>query len=321
MSLKLRFVVGSSSRLRDEALAPLLAEWTGTVKRAADPADLRSILVDIDTPSLFGEPTLWLVRGGEAWVKQKAADLQAMVGQEAAGGALIVVTPGIDGRTPLAKALPANPGTVHPAGPPWEGLRWGEATAACKAWIAERLAAHPAGVQRPVLCADRLYAHCGEDADAILAAIDVLLLYADETAVTPEGIDAVVVGAAERPVWEFSAAVLGGDASKAIALLHAGQGIDPPRALATLIGEIRKQLACLAADDDATAAAIAGMRGRPNLRMARRQAQGIGRGPLVRLLGGAVRTQRLLRTGGTDHALELEVLVLHARQLLAAGRR
>jgi len=319
--LKVRAIVGASARLRDEALAPLLAAWTGAVKRAADPADLRSILVDIDTPSLFGQPTLWVVRGGENWVKQKAADLQALVGQEGDGGGLILVAPAIDGRTPLAKALAAHPGTLTEAEPPWTGLRWGEATAACKGWIAERLALHPAGVQRPVLCADRLYAHCGEDADALLAAIDVLGLHAAEEPITPEGVDAVVVGAAERPVWEFSAAVLAGDASKAIQLLHAGQGIEPPRALSTLISELRKQIACLAADDDATAAAIAGLRGRPNLRMARRQAQGIGRGPLVRLLGGAVRTQRLLRTGGTDHALELEVLVLHARQLLAAGRR
>ncbi len=318
---KLRAVLGSSARLRDEALVEVLAEWKGSLRRASDPGDLRSVLTDIDTPSLFGEPTCWLLRCSEAWLKQKAADLQPLVGQECDGGALILVAPGVDGRTPFAKALAAHPGAVTWAEPPWAGLRYGEATAACKAWIADRLSVHGPGVQRPVLCADRLHAHCGEDADALLAAIDVLSLYADEGAITPEGVDAVVVGAAERPIWEFSGAVLSGDASRAIQLLHAGQGLEPARALAVLIGEIRKQIGCLCADDDAGAAAVAGLKGRPNLRMARRQAQGIGRGPLVRLLGGAVRTQRLLRTGGTDHALEVETLVLHARQLLAAGRR
>ena len=171
------------------------------------------------------------------------------------------------------------------------------------------------------MCADRLYAHAGEDADQILSAIDVLALYADEGPITPEQVESVVVGSAERPVWEFSSAVLGGDAGKAIALMHAGQGLDPPHALAVLIGELRKLISSLESDDDGEAGRIAGLKGRPNLRMARRQAQGIGKPSLIRLLGGAIRTQRLLRTGGTDAALEVEMLVLHARQLLAAGKR
>lgn len=318
--LKLRAILGPSVRLRDEALAPLVAAWTGTVRRASDPADLRSILVDMDTPSLFGEPTLWVVRASEAWIKSKAAELNAVAGQESAGGSLLLVAAKIDGRLPLGKTLAAASAVVA-AEPPWAGLRWGDATAACKGWIAERLGRHPGGVQRPVLCADRLYAHAGEDADLILAAIDVLTLYADEAAITPEQVDAVVVGSAERPAWEFGSAVLSGDAGKAIGLLHAGQGLDPPHALAVLIGEVRKQIASLESDDDGEAGRIAGLKGRPNLRMARRQAQGIGRAALLRLLGGAIRTQRLMRTSGTDPALEIELLVLHARQLLAAGKR
>ena len=83
--LKLRAVLGSSARLRDESLAPLLAEWKGQLKRATDPADLRSILSDVDTPSLFGDPTLWLVRGSEAWLKSKAAELVPLAGAEALG--------------------------------------------------------------------------------------------------------------------------------------------------------------------------------------------------------------------------------------------
>lgn len=318
--LKLRAILGPSVRLRDEALAPQVAAWTGTVRRAADPADLRAILVDMDTPSLFGEPTLWVVRASEAWLKTKAAELNPVAGQESAGGCLLLVAAKIDGRLPLGKALTAASGVIH-ADPPWASLRWGDATAACKGWIAERLARHPGGVQRPVLCADRIYAHAGEDADLILAAIDVLTLYADEAAITPEQIDAVVVGAAERPAWEFGSAVLSGDAAKAINLIHAGQGLDPPHAVAVLIGELRKQIASLESDDDGEAGRIAGLKGRPNLRMVRRQAQGIGRAALLRLLGGAIRTQRLLRTTGTDPALEIELLVLHARQLLAAGKR
>lgn len=318
--LKLRAVLGSSIRLRDDALGPVVSAWTGPVKRAVEPSDLRSIIADVDTPSLFGDPTLWVVRGSENWVKQKSADLAPLAGAEALAGGIILVAPGVDGRTPLAKALAAAHAVID-ADPPWSGLRWGEASAACKLWISERLALHPGGVQRAVLCADRLHAHCGDDADAILAAVDVLRAYADEKPITPEAVEAVVVGTAERPAWEFSGAVLAGDAAKALGLLHAGQGMEPAMALAVLHNELRKQIACLDASDDGKAAELAGLKGRPNLRMARRQAEGIGRPALVRLLGGILKAQRQLRGGTEDPALAVETLVLHARQLLAAGKR
>ena len=318
--LKLRAVLGSSARLRDESLAPLVAEWSGPLKRATDPADLRSILSDVDTPSLFGDPTLWLVRGSEAWLKGKAAELAPLAGCEAVAGALVLVAPGIDGRLPLAKALAAARAVID-ADPPWSGLKPWEAGPAAKAWVAERLATHPAGVQRAMLCAEQLHAHAGEDADALLAAVDVLRAYADEAPITPEAVEAVVVGTAARPVYEFSGAVLAGEAAKALGLLHAGQGMEPGQAMAVLHNEVRKQIACLDAPDDAGAAELAGIKGRPNLRLARRQAQTVGRPALVRLLGGVLKTQRQLRGGAEDPLLAVELLVLHARQLLAPGKR
>jgi DNA polymerase III delta subunit len=318
--LKLRAVLGTSARLRDESLAPLVAEWKGPLKRATDPADLRSILSDVDTPSLFGDPTLWLVRGSEAWLKGKAAELAPLAGCEAVAGALVLVAPGIDGRLPLAKALAAAHAVID-ADPPWSGLKPWEAGPAAKAWVAERLAAHAAGVQRAMLCAEQLHAHAGEDADALLAAVDVLRAYADEAPITPEAVEAVVVGTASRPVYEFSGAVLAGEAAKALGLLHAGQGMEPGQAMAVLHNEVRKQIACLDAPDDAGAAELAGIKGRPNLRLARRQAQTVGRPALVRLLGGVLKTQRQLRGGAEDPLLAVELLVLHARQLLAPGKR
>ncbi len=318
--LKLRAVVGSSARLREEALAPLLAAWAGPIKRAVDPGDLRSILSDVDTPSLFGDPTLWLVRGSEAWLKGKASDLALLAGAEALAGGLILVVPDMDRRLQLGKALAAA-GALVDADPPWAGLKPWEAGPAAKAWVAERLAAHPAGVQRAMLCADLLHAHAGEDADALFAAIDVLRAYADDGPITPEAVEAVVVGTAARPAYEFSGAVLAGDAAKAIGLLHAGQGMEPGQAMAVLHNEVRKQIACLDAPDDAGAAELAGIKGRPNLRIARRQAQAVGRPALVRLLGGILKTQRQLRGGAEDPLLAVELLVLHARLLLAAGKR
>jgi len=318
--LKLRAVLGSSARLRDEALAPLLATWSGPIKRAVDPGDLRSILSDVDTPSLFGDPTFWLVRGNEAWLKSKAAELAPLAGAEALAGCLVLVVPGIDGRLPVAKALAAAQAVID-ADPPWSGLKPWEAGPATKAWIAERLAAHPAGVQRSMLCADLLHGHVGEDADALLAAMDVVQAFADDAPITPEAVEAVVVGTASRPAYEFSGAVLVGEVGKALGLLHAGQGMEPGQAMAVLHNEVRKQIACLDAPDDAGAAELAGIKGRPNLRQARRQAQAAGRPALVRLLGGILKTQRQLRGGAEDPLLAVELLVLHARQLLAAGKR
>ncbi len=318
--LKLRAVLGTSARLRDEALAPLLAAWNGPIKRTVDPADLRSILADVDTPSLFGDPTLWLIRAGEPWLKSKSADLMTQVGVEALAGGILLVAPGVDGRGPLAKALAAAHAAID-ADPPWAGLKPWEAGPAAKGWIADRLAQHPAGVQRTMLCADLLHGHAGEDADALLAAIDVLRAYVDDQPVTPEAVEAVVVGSAARPVYEFSSAVLAGDAAKALGILHAGQGMEPAMALAVLHNEVRKQVACLDAQDDAGAADLAGLKGRPNLRQARRQAESTGRPALIRLFGGILKTQRQLRGGAEDPALAVELLVLHARLLLAVGKR
>jgi DNA polymerase III delta subunit len=318
--MKLRAVVGPSARLRDEALAGLVAGWTGPVKRAVEPDGMRAILADADTPSLFGDPTLWVVRGSDRWLAAQSADLAPHAGQEVLAGAVIVVAAGLDARTALAKALLAA-GAVVEAEPPWGGLKPWEAAPAAKAWIAERLALHPGGVQRAMQCAELVHAHAGEDADAILAAIDVLAAYADAGPITPESVEAVVAGTAARPIYEFTGAVLAGDAARAMGLLHAGQGLEPAQALAALHNEVLKHLACCEAADDGVAIRLAGIRGRPSLRQTRRQAQALGRPALARLLGGILKTQRQLRGGADDAGLAVELLVLHARQLVTAGKR
>ncbi|MEK7412054.1 MAG: hypothetical protein AAB263_01920 [Planctomycetota bacterium] len=318
--LKLQAILGPSVRLRDVALKELLSTWTGSVRRSTEPTDLRSILIDIDTPSFLGEPTLWIIRAGENWIKQQVETLATLVGKDISVGAIVLVAEKIDGRTPLSKALAGAKAVIH-AVPPWSGLKWGEETTACKMWIGEQLARHPGGVQRTMLCADQLYGHCGHDADQLLAAVDVLSIYADEGPITPEAVEAVVSGQAERPAWEFSAAVLAGDAEKAFRILHAGQGMEPGLALAMLTAEVRKLLACLESEDDRVVAEWLGNKNKPNLRQARRQAESLGRATLQRLMSGIMRAQRQLRTSGTDPELEVTTLVLHARQLLGAGKR
>ena len=148
-----------------------------------------------------------------------------------------------------------------------------------------------------------------------------MAIYAGEGPITPEAVEALVVGTAERPIWEFTGAVLEGNAARAIALMHAGEGLEAQRALSALVSELRKLIACCATSDDALAARLSGARGRPNLYYARQRARQLGKACLQRLLRGCQLTQRQLRQGGGNLELALETLVLHAQRIIRpAGR-
>lgn len=316
---KLMAVVGPSVRLRDEALARLLAGWRGAVKRAHEPADLAAVLLDIDADSLFGTPTLWLLRASEAWLQRHAAALAPLAGQTAQQGAIVLSLLTLDRRQGLGQRL-AEQGALIDAAPPWAGLRPWETGAAARLWVAERLSAHAPGVQQPLRCAELIHAHAGDDADALLTAIEQACIYAGDEALTPEAVAAVLSGDAARPAYEFAAAVLAGEAGRAFALWHAAR-FEPQQALAILQHEVRRWLACLESGDDGQAAQLAGLKGRPSLRAARQQAQALGRPALLRLLAGILQTQRELRGETRDPQAAVELLVLHARTLVQAARR
>jgi DNA polymerase III delta subunit len=179
---------------------------------------------------------------------------------------------------------------------------------------------HQPGVRRPLVAAERIVAHAGEDADALLTAIDMIRALAGDEPIEPEPIDELLSGSPERPFWEFSGAVLQGEVRKALSILHAGRGMDPEQALATLLGEIRRCLVCLECPDDAEAHRRLGRRG-GSLFHARRTAQALGTASLQRLLTGCLLASRELRQGGTDRQLAIETLVLHARAVVGAGKR
>jgi len=188
-------------------------------------------------------------------------------------------------------------------------------------WLTARLDRHPQGVTHPRRVAEALVEHLGDNLDALLAAITVVAVHADQGPLTAEGVDALVAGQAGRPIWEFTGAALDGNAKRAIELLHAGDGLAAQLALSSLASEVRKLIACCDTADDGEVAAWTLARGRPNLYYARQRARNLGRPLLVRLLTGCLQTQRQLRQSGTDAELALETLVLHAQRVIRPGGR
>lgn len=317
-SSRLHLIIGDSLVLRDELLPQVVAEWRGPVKRVVEPADLPRIILDLDTPSLFEDPALWLVRCDGRYLRKHAELLLPLAGTPAAAGVVVMSLDGLDkGKTgdsagKLLKALQAA-AAVHAIDLP-DAKDLGS-------WLTQRLGTHPQGVEHPRRVAEALIEHLGDNLDAMLAAIEVVAIHADRAPLTAEGVDALVAGQAGRPIWEFTGAALEGNAKRAIELLHAGDGLAAQLALASLAGEIRKLIACCDTADDGEVAKWIGARGRPNLYYARQRARNLGRPLLVRLLTGCLQTQRQLRQSGTDAELALETLVLHAQRVIRpAGR-
>jgi DNA polymerase III delta subunit len=326
-------VSGRSRRLRDEQVESLLGAWTGPVHRVTAAERPDRIILDVDTPSFFAEPALWVVRADQAHLQQHAAAWLALARPTQPG----------QGRVLMALGSAATGGAGGGGGRARRGGKAGSGDAlaqltqtlqAAEAWIAveepqgrsvvdwliQRLRLHPQGADRPRLVAEAMLQHSGEDVDRLLCDLDLALVAAGEGPVTPELIHTILGGIAERPVWECTAAVLDGRPDRALQLLHAGHGLEPQMVLSALATEIRKLLACCASEDDPQVAAWLGGRGPTNFYYARQRARQLGAGLLQRLANGCMGVQRSIRHG-QDASLALELLVLHAHRILQpAGR-
>ncbi|MBA3686337.1 MAG: hypothetical protein H0W72_14015, partial [Planctomycetes bacterium] len=187
----LHAVLGDSLRLRDEALAVLLAQWTGPVKRASEPDDLGRLVLDLSTASLFEEPALWVVRAGLPYLRKHRETLLGLAGQPVAAGAMVLVCPPPernDALGPLLKAL-AKAGAVHDVEPP-------DARQLVD-WLAHRLLLPGApAVERPRQLAESLVAGLGDDCDGLLGAIETLATYCGGSPITPEAVAELCGGTA-----------------------------------------------------------------------------------------------------------------------------
>ncbi|MFW5751367.1 MAG: hypothetical protein ACOCZK_06930 [Planctomycetota bacterium] len=304
---RLQAVVGESWRLRDQAIAELLAGWDGPVKRAPEPDDMESLILSLDTPSLFEPPALYVVSAGQRYIERWRDRLQGLVGEPVVAGALVLALDKLPGNERLARALSRN-GCLHKVSAP-RGK-------AFLPWFVDLLNAWPTPIDRPREVAEELVRHRGEDVDGLVAGLELAAAYAGSEPVDARAVAAVVGGEAERPIWEFTDAVLSGRSARAIRLLHAGDGLDPHLALAAVANELRRCLAALVSDDDAEAAALAGVRGRPNLYHTRRRARELGRRCCTRVLTGVLQAQRDLRRSGSDPAVTMELLVVNVQRVI-----
>jgi len=308
---KICAVAGNSWRLREDLLEGLLATWSGPTKRLLEPDGLDGLLVDLDSPSLFDEPALCVLRAGERWLKRQKDRLLPLVGLPCTGAPLLLVSERLPRNEALGRALGKAGALLSTDEPRGRDLL---------PWLTQRLLqVDTLRVEQPRQVAETLILHRGEEIDALLAAIEQLCDYVGDEVLRPPAVNELLAGEAEQPVWAFIDAFCKGQAGQALRLLHAGRGLDPHQALAALTAEIRKCLACLAAADEREALRMAGVRGRPNLYYTRRRAEELGRRSLLRLLTGILQAQRDLRRTGSDPQLVMELLVLNARRVIRPG--
>ncbi|GDY11931.1 hypothetical protein LBMAG53_08090 [Planctomycetota bacterium] len=303
----LHVAVSSSVRLRDQMVADLLAGWEGPVRRLIEPDGLDRIIIGLDTPSFFEPAAALVVRCDDRWIKRHRDLLTPLIGRKAGGGVLILSTAAVEagpGSRAFTKSLEKT-GVLHHVAVP-EGR-------ALAGWLADRISQGGHPVTQAMAVANALCNHVGEDADALLSALDVAIAYAGDEPLSESTVEAVVGGNAARPTWEFAGALVEGKADQAYKLLAAGGGLEPHLAVAAVLGELRKLLACTESRDNAQAASWAGVRNPNAMLYARRRADALGRGALLREMRATIHAQQQLRTSGSDPVVAVEQLVLHAR--------
>ncbi len=313
LTARITAIVGSSMRLRDEALKHLLADWPGPVERHPEPDDLTSLLAALDSPTLFGDPPLLVVRGDERWLKKVQEALAVEVTKPPGVGRMILLLSALDGRSALAKALGKSRSLVDADGPDERNAI---------DWTVQRLTDHPQGALQARELASVLVEVCGAQADALLMAIDVLAIHAGDDAISPAGLPVIAASGLKRPPWELSSAVLEARAPRAIDMYHAGGKPEPEAFVNACAMEVRRLLACAENLPEEQLAEIFGKNAKGwVIDKSRQRARGIGRPTLLRLLGGLIGLQRQLRTSGTDADLAVELFVLHAQRLLRPPSR
>lgn len=303
----LHAAVSTSVRLRDRMVSELLAGWEGPVRRLVEPDSLDRLIIGLDTPSFFEPAAALVVRCDDRWIKRHRELLTPLIGRKAGGGVLILSTAAVEagpGSRSFTKSL-EKAGIFHFAEVP-EGR-------ALPGWLADQISQKGHQVTQAMAVANALCNHVGEDPDALLSALDVAIAYAGDDPLNESAVEAVVGGNAARPIWEFAGAVVEGKADRAYGLLAAGGGLEPHLAVAAVLGELRKLLACTESKDNAQAAAWAGVRNPNAMLYARRRADALGRGALLREMRATIHAQQQLRTSGCDPVVAVEQLVLHAR--------
>ncbi len=297
--------------MREETLAALQSGWTGAVHRVGFETNIPQLLVTLATPSLFGGDDLYILTTDEKAVTAHAEALLAIIGTEVQAGILILLVPSFGNKgagQKLSKAF-KKADALHKVDMPKRPQDMAK-------WLGPRLKDMPGNLRSSGQVADALVQYRGMDIDALLMAYETVSLYAGDDPIDAKMVHLVIGGQAESPIYEFTGAILKGNSRKALELLYAGRGMAPEMAIGALSNEIRKMLACLESEDDATVYRLAGMRGKPNLYYPRQTASGLGKRCLQRLLTGLLQTQRKTRLTGYDNMQVLEEFIHQAQRVI-----
>ena len=315
-----RFVViaGPSRRLRQEALQPLLDAWQGERQVYRKEPDVQLLLGDLDSASLFGPGVQHIVQVDDEWVKARNPKPSWLSQHRAAfepipgplvGGQLVLLVSKAEKSLKVSKQLLERDAFVDVT-PPRRDKDFVD-------WLRTRLNAGGNTIRDVGGCAWALKEARGLDADAVLMAWELVQLYADDQPIDAAMVTKVLTGAAERPPWEVVRAVLDGNMQKALNLLHR-QGCNPHAVVAMLHSELRKLSAAAIESDPDRLAGILGQKINPRaVPMLRRQAEGLGRRVVERLLRGVVMTQRDMRSTHIQEAdAQLETLLIRCQQVI-----
>jgi DNA polymerase III delta subunit len=313
---RLIVIAGPSQRLRQEVLQPLLDAWSGERQVYRKAPDMAMLLGDLDSASLFGPGVQHIVQVDESWVRggktswlsQHRTELEGQAGSVQAGQ-LIFLTEKPEKTLRFAKQLLERDAFVD-VSPPRRDKDFVD-------WLRSRLSSGTAVVRDSGSCAWALKEARGMDVDAVLMAWELVQIYADDQPIDAGMVSKVLTGAAEKPPWEVVRAVLDGNPQKALDLMHR-QGCNPHAVVSMLHGELRKLTAAARESDPDRLATLLGQRISPRaVPMLRRQAEGLGRRVLERLLRGVILTQRELRQNHVQEAdALLETLLIRCQQVI-----
>ncbi|NRA36930.1 MAG: hypothetical protein HRU15_02215 [Planctomycetes bacterium] len=315
--LRVHVVVSSSYRLRYEVLQELMSQWDGPIERSSDPPQLADLLMQMDTPSLFGDNSLHIIAASDAYLSKHAALIAEQVGKAIHAGVLIIHAAALPkGKSPLRNALKKE-GGLHTVTEP------GTRAQDLEKWLQLRLDNLSVRCEHSLQVARSLIQHRGQNIDALLSSIDVLEQFADDQAISPETVHELIGGSAQEPLYKFSDAFLKGESRTALGLMYAGKGLESQGIINSLSAEIRKLLCALDWSEPDEISYHAGMKRKLSDKAVwaiRKRAMGMGKRCLLRLLTGIIQAQKDLRSTGRDEELIMETLVYNASRVIRSMR-
>lgn len=299
-------VVSSSLRLGEDWCRAVETDWSGPIVHHREPPAIAELLLGMDTPSLFEEPSLLVVHGGDAYAAKHRESFVRRLGVPLSAGAVLLVLDKLPAKDALYKAAKAAQ-ALHQVDVP-------SRPAEVRSWLIAHLHQLSQGVENPSAVAQALMDHRGEQVDALLAGLDQAVDHATDRLQVSD-VEAAVGGSSDRPAWDLSSALFDGKLRRCLELLYSGKGLAAEQVLSALAGELRRCLCALASDDDREVAALAGISNPAQVRFARRRATALRRRACERLLRGVTLTQRAIRHGD-DPELAIELLMLNAQRVI-----